>query len=109
MRTLEYLHDRKGEETSLRDIEAHLRVAHPTVVGLVKRLESKGFVAVAVGERDHRFRQVDITEKGVGLCEETMQISKEIESKLTKGLTKREVAQLETWLVKMYENISDLP
>ena len=44
---LRYLHDRAGEVVYPKDIEQRFHLTHPTVSGLLARLEVKGFIVCA--------------------------------------------------------------
>ena len=52
---LRYLHDRAGEVVYPKDIEQRFHLTHPTVSGLLARLEAKGFIVCAPDPDDgHR-------------------------------------------------------
>ena len=53
MRILHFLKGREGkQETSQKEIQDHLRIAHPTVVSILRLMESKGFIEISVSDRD---------------------------------------------------------
>ena len=57
----------KGGSATQKEIEDHLGVSHPTVVGLIARLKDKGFVECSMDEKDRRNRIITITEKAISL------------------------------------------
>ena len=66
MRLLHFLF-KQGEATpSQKDIEDFLQVSHPTVVGLIQRLEAKELVRSGFDSQDRRVKSVYLTEAGRG-------------------------------------------
>ena len=47
-----------------RDIEEAFHLSHPTVSGLLSRLEQKGFIALRPDEKDRRCKRIHILPKG---------------------------------------------
>ena len=60
---LRYLHDRAGEVVYPKDIEQRFHLTHPTVSGLLARLEAKGFIVCTPDPDDRRCKRVLATEK----------------------------------------------
>lgn len=60
---LRYLHDRAGEVVYPKDIEQRFHLTHPTVSGLLARLEAKGFIVCTPDPDDRRCKRVTATEK----------------------------------------------
>ena len=59
-----------------RDIEAEFQLSHPTVSGILSRLEQKGFIALKTDPDDRRCKRIYVLEKGVqchALMHETIQ------------------------------------
>jgi len=54
---------KSGREVNQRDIEKHLNVKNPTVTGLLKRLEAKGFIKRYVSDIDGRYKRIELTDK----------------------------------------------
>ena len=105
MRVLMFL-GRAGDSTvTLRDIEKHLGVSHPTVVGLVKRLEDKGLITSEVSVHDKRFRIVAPTETGAVMLDMAEQARADHERKLLEGLDGREVEALRAMLTRILKNV----
>lgn len=61
-RVLRFLSDSGGEATQ-KEIEDFLSVSHPTVVGIVSRLEQNGFITFHPDSADKRNKVVVLTEK----------------------------------------------
>jgi len=47
-----------------RDVEEAFHLTHPTVSGLLSRLEQKGFIALLPDEKDRRCKRIHILPKG---------------------------------------------
>lgn len=54
-----------------RDLEAEFHLTHPTVSGLLSRLEQKGFVELRTDPEDRRVKRIYVLEKG-RQCHEVM-------------------------------------
>ena len=62
---LDYLLTSRKEEVNQRDIEKALCLKNPTVTGLLKRLDEKGFILVVPSTKDRRCKNVYLTEKAM--------------------------------------------
>lgn len=92
-----------GGSATQKEIGEELKVSHPTVVGLVARLREKGFVTCT---RDHRVRTVMLTDKVRALEDEIQRFVLEGQQELFKSFSDDEIAQLESMLQRLYENLS---
>lgn len=106
-RVLFFLGFRKEEKTSLKDIEEHLQVTHPTVVGIVKRLEEKGFVITESDSADRRVKLVFITEKTKGMIQNIDKRGKMMDKKLLKGFSDQEIRELRRMLSIIEHNLEE--
>lgn len=99
--------DLRGEEAStVQDIGAHFRLSHPTVVGIVRRLEKKGFVTTAVSERDRRCRVVRLTERFDEVRRAMEAIRREIDARACRGLSADELLELRQLLERIHGNLT---
>ena len=55
---LDYLFHSSKEEITQRDIERHLSLKNPTVTGLLKRLDEKGFILSVPSTTDKRCKNI---------------------------------------------------
>ncbi|AOT70338.1 MarR family winged helix-turn-helix transcriptional regulator [Geosporobacter ferrireducens] len=106
-RVLAYLNERKGLKTSQKDIEDYLEVAHPTVVGILKRLESKGFITSEFDAEDKRVKNVYLTQNEASVHRAMCEFKIQMEQKLLQGLTDTQVEELLYLLNLIYENIQE--
>ena len=103
-RVLQYIAKHGGTVTQ-KSIEDYLQVAHPTVVGIVTRMERNDFLDCYFEENDKRVKIVSLTKKA-------MQISKVLESEiaaqeqiLTKGLSENDMDHLYHALQIILKNV----
>lgn len=101
---IDFLHSRNGKATQ-KEIEDHLQVSHPTVVGLISRLEKNGFVSCYTDEKDRRNKIVCAADKALNMLESVNIGKRQMEEKLTKGLSKEELDEFRRLINIFYENI----
>lgn len=94
-----------GFQTTQRHLEELLGVSHPTIVGLVKRLEAKGYVDTFFSAEDARMKIVRLTDTGTELVNDGASKRNEAEKWLTKGLTDQESSQLNRLLQKVLDDL----
>ena len=80
---LRCLSERSGEVVYPRDIEKQFHLTHPTVSGILQRLESKGFISIQA--------HIDAMEQA-----------------MTSGMTDAEQAQLHDLLARLTDNLTEL-
>lgn len=69
-RTLMYL-SCKGKLFSQKELAEHLSVTPAAITGILKSLENEGYIVRCALKEDNRFREIEITEKGREVVEET--------------------------------------
>lgn len=97
---------RGAEETTVQDIGAHFHLKHPTVVGLVRRLEAKGFVQTAVSARDRRCRLVRVTDRFEQVQRVMEQNRAVLDERSSRGFSDEELRTLRRLLERVYQNVS---
>lgn len=105
-RVIEYVYDRGELKTCQKDIEEYLDVSHPTVIGLLKRLEAKGLLVILPDESDRRQKIVTITEEARKLNRYISQNRNAIEDDLLRGVGEESRKELERMLRLLYRNIA---
>ena len=50
MEVLQFLCERKNQEIYQKDIERHFNLTHPTVIGILRRLQSKDLIIIKKSE-----------------------------------------------------------
>lgn len=89
----------------LKELERALRVAQSTAVGIVKRLEQKGFVVSFGDPRDKRIKIVRLTETGAQCCGAADRSMAEAEQALLSGLTETEQSIFISLLKKVRDSL----
>ena len=104
---LDYLFHTSKEEVTQRDIERHLNLKNPTVTGLLKRLDEKGFILVVSSNTDRRCKNIYLTEKAYDIQRKMESSRKKSDKQLTMGMNHKEVQALKKMLEKVLYNISE--
>lgn len=99
--------DRNGGTIAQKEIERILDVSHPTIVGLVNRLQDKGFVICETDETDRRSKIVSLSDKAMSLGRTMREKRDAAESGMLEGLNDEEIEQLDTLLRKVYRNVEE--
>lgn len=89
------------KQMELKELEEILHIAKPTVVGIVKRLEDKGFVISTRSIQDKRVRIIQLTPLGEECCRRAKERMEQAEMALTSSLTETERSILITLLQKV--------
>ncbi|CUX38970.1 MarR family winged helix-turn-helix transcriptional regulator [Clostridium sp. C105KSO13] len=104
---LDYLFRTEKEEVSQRDVERNLSLKNPTVTGLLKRLDEKGYVLCVPNASDKRRKNIYLTEKAYDIQRRMEADRKKMDRQMTRGMTKKQVAALTRGLEKILYNIAD--
>ena len=104
---LDYLFRTEKEEVNQRDVERNLSLKNPTVTGLLKRLDEKGFVLCVPNASDKRRKNIYLTEKAYDIQRRMEADRKKMDRQMTRGMTKKDVAALARGLEKVLYNIAD--
>lgn len=97
-----------GGTATQKQIEDALDVAHPTVVGLVGRLESAGFIECCVDENDRRHKHISLLPRAYAIEQEIRQDRMRSEQILTAGMSPEEAGQLLRLLERVYANADQI-
>lgn len=104
---LDYLFHTSKEEVSQRDVERSLNLKNPTVTGLLKRLDEKGYILCVPNASDKRKKNIYLTEKAYDIQRRMENDRRKLDKELTRGMTKREIAALRKNLEKLLYNIAE--
>ncbi len=104
---LDYLFHTSKEEVSQRDVERSLNLKNPTVTGLLKRLDEKGYILCVPNASDKRKKNIYLTEKAYDIQRRMENDRRKLDKELTRGMTKREIAALRKNLERLLYNIAD--
>ena len=92
-----------------RDIEEAFQLSHPTVSGLLSRLEQKGFIEFRPDENDRRSKRIYVLPKGMELDETMHRTILATEEQLVKDFTPEEKAQFAELLLRAIHNMGESP
>ena len=92
-----------------RDIQEEFHLSHPTVWGLLSRLEKKGFIEFRPDERDRRCKRIYVLPKGQQCQQAMRQNMLDTEARLVEGFTPEEQAQFLAFLKRAIDNMGASP
>ena len=92
---LDYLFDCEKEEVN------------PTVTGLLKRLDEKGYILSVPSNTDKRCKNIYLTEKAYDIQRRMENQRRKLDKMLTIGMNKKEIEALEKMLNKVLYNIAE--
>lgn len=95
-----------AEAPCARDLERFFRLSHPTVSGLLGRMEAKGFVEIRPDPDDRRVKRIYPLERGMSCAKRIDESIQDIESQLIQGFTPEEQAQFLDLLQRAVENLT---
>ena len=93
------------KQHSMKELERTFCVAQSTVVGIISRLEQKGFVEALGDASDRRIKVVHITPAGEACCREAAGYMAEAEHMLLHGFSEEEKAIFNQLLARAAENM----
>lgn len=90
-----------------RDLEEFFRLSHPTVSGLLSRMESKGFVEIRPDEHDKRIKRIYLLEKGQACSRQIAQSIKDNDDRMVRGFSEEEAELFLRLLRRVIDNMND--
>ena len=103
---LTYLMDNPEKNISQKDIELAFQLKNPTVTGMVKLMEEKGFIERKVNPADKRSNLLLLTKKGRSLKPFILKFIRSVDEQILKGFSDEEKIELENFLGRIIENVS---
>jgi DNA-binding MarR family transcriptional regulator len=94
----------KGGTASQKEIEKFLEVSHPTVVGIVSRLEQSGFITTHYID-NNRNKLVELTPKAVSIETAMLASTAKHEEELLLNLSLDQIKELKSSLMTLYSNL----
>jgi len=107
-RIIGYLAHRETPPCS-RDLEEQFQLSHPTVSGLLNRLEKKDFVELRPDPEDRRCKRIFLLEKGWQCHELIHRTISDNEERLVSDFTEEEKAQFSRLLDRAITNMGGSP
>ena len=103
-RVLGYL-ARNGGTATQKEIEGFLRVSHPTVAGVIGRMEQKGFVSCRADPSDKRSKLVCQTARATEITHQMQATIAPAEQQMLRSLSPKQIAALEDALRTIYADL----
>lgn len=104
---LKFLFRNQNQELNQKAIEEEFDLSHPTVTGILKRLESRDFIKRKPDEKDARNKIVVLSEKSLKLRSDLESFAEETEKILTENISDSELATFMSVLDKMVSNLKN--
>ena len=104
-RLMAFLAHRGEQPTYAKDVEAEFHLSHPTVSGLLSRLEQKDFLELKTDPNDRRSKRIVISEKGMACHERMHAVILENESRIVQGFSPEEKALFTQFLQRAIDNV----
>lgn len=92
-----------------RDVEKEFHLSHPTVSGILSRLEQKEFLELRTDPEDRRIKRIYILPKGYECRDLMHRVIERNELKMVEGFTEAEKEQFAALLSRAIENIGGVP
>lgn len=103
-RILMCIHDHPS--ISQKELARMNDVTSATIAVTLKKLEKGGYISRVVDERDNRFNQITVTEKGRQVVKDSRRIFAEVEKGMFAGFTEEEFASLGGYFDRILENLT---
>ena len=103
-RVMGYLAHR-AEPPCAKDVEEEFQLSHPTVSGILSRLEKKDFVEFRPDPTDRRCKRIYVLEKGREHIAQIHRVINENEDRIVDGFTEEEKQQFAAFLERAIRNM----
>lgn len=97
------------EHLRARDIEREFCLSHPTVSGILSRLEKKGFIELRPDPADKRCKRIYVLDEASEFSSLMSETIEKNESRLVDGFTPEETAQFAAYLERAIGNMGVRP
>jgi DNA-binding MarR family transcriptional regulator len=94
-----------GEMKSASDLCKHISYDAGAMTRMIDRLEEKGLLRRSRCPNDRRLVNLELTEKGSLALPQMRRIAMRVLNRFLDGFTKAEARQLESFLIRMLENV----
>ncbi len=101
-----YLEEIEHRPAYAKDLEKFFDIRHPTVSGILQRMESAGFLTLRESRDDRRFKQICLTEKAKDAHEQIKQQIEATEQRILEGFTPEEAGSFRRFLEQAAKNLN---
>ena len=102
-RVLMCIHDHPN--ISQKELARMNDVTSATIAVTLKKLEKGGYISRTVDERDNRFNQITVTEKGQQVVKDSRRIFSEVENAMFSGFSEEEFTAMGGYFDRIMENL----
>ena len=95
------------EAPCARDLERFFGLSHPTVSGLLSRMQSKGFIEIRPDSADRRIKRIFLKEKGCACSKQIRSNILATESRMVAGFSEDEKELFLSFLQRAVDNMCD--
>ncbi len=95
------------EPPCARDLEQVFQLSHPTVSGLLSRLEKKDFIRLEADDQDRRCKRICLLPRGQQCNQRIHALIDRIESQLVADFTEEEKQQFQNFLLRAIHNLKE--
>ncbi len=88
-----------------KEIACRMDITAASVANMLKRLESGGYIARSAGCADGRCNEVEITEQGRRIVEDSCRIFETIDRQMFEGFSNEEIETLKGYLERIHSNL----
>ena len=85
--------EKMGLSSSPKDLEDFFDIKHPTVSGILQRMEAAGFVELHPSQTDRRCKVIGLTDQALDVVSAAITNIENTEATLTRGMTEAEVLE----------------
>ena len=103
---LRYLSENEDRVVYPRDIERRFGLTHPTVSGVLQRLEAKQYIVCSADPNDRRCKRVALTDGARQYLQDIFRFFSALEQTITRGMTDDEVHTFLRLLEQASENLT---
>lgn len=100
-----YLLKNQEKPIYAKTLEREFHLKHPTICGILQRLEGKGFITFSTDETDRRCRRIIPTAKAINTHLQATQRLDTVDRQIIHGFTQEEVDQFYSYLTRAVSNI----
>lgn len=108
-RVLNYLVFEQEKNLCQRDVEGAFSLSHPTVSGILARLEEKDYITLRVDSSDRRRKRIGVTPKALESFAATTAAIEQVEAGIVAGFSPGERQQLCRLLDRAIHNLGGEP
>ena len=106
---LGYLSRHRDQPVYPRDLEREFEFSHPTVSGILSRLEQKDFIRLETDPEDRRVRRIYVLPKGAECHDRMHRVILANEERMVQGFSPEEKAAFARLLGRAIENMGGCP